>query len=105
MATQAALIADTIVGMKRALRRERDGKTLIFPRSPFFALLFVKQRSIANQNLLGLQSQVQMIPSRSPLIVVTKCMPMRSMLVKVLWDISMVKSSIKRCVMEKLLIS
>ena len=26
MATQAALIADTIVGMKRALRRERDGK-------------------------------------------------------------------------------
>lgn len=25
MATQAALIADTIVGMKRALRRERDG--------------------------------------------------------------------------------
>lgn len=26
MATQAALIADTIIGMKRALRRERDGK-------------------------------------------------------------------------------
>lgn len=26
MATQAALIADTIVGMKRALRRERDGE-------------------------------------------------------------------------------
>ena len=26
MATQAALIADTIVGMKRALRREREGK-------------------------------------------------------------------------------
>lgn len=25
MATQAALIADTIIGMKRALRRERDG--------------------------------------------------------------------------------
>lgn len=36
MATQAALIADTIVGMKRALRRERDGKTLISPRCPFF---------------------------------------------------------------------
>jgi hypothetical protein len=27
MATQAALIADTIIGMKRALRRERDGKS------------------------------------------------------------------------------
>ena len=42
MATQAALIADTIVGMKRALRRERDGETLLFPRCPFFTLLFVK---------------------------------------------------------------
>jgi hypothetical protein len=28
MATQAALIADTIIGMKRALRRERDGMYL-----------------------------------------------------------------------------
>lgn len=27
MATQAALIADTIVGIKRALRREHDGKS------------------------------------------------------------------------------
>lgn len=26
MAAQAALIADTIIGMKRALRREREGK-------------------------------------------------------------------------------
>lgn len=26
MAAQAALIADTIVGMKRALRKEQDGK-------------------------------------------------------------------------------
>lgn len=32
MATQAALIADTIVGMKRALRRERDGE-LLYPIS------------------------------------------------------------------------
>lgn len=30
MATQAALIADTIIGMKRALRRERDGKTFSY---------------------------------------------------------------------------
>ncbi|KAJ5698447.1 hypothetical protein N7462_000452 [Penicillium macrosclerotiorum] len=30
MATQAALIADTIVGMKRALRRERDGESNSF---------------------------------------------------------------------------
>jgi hypothetical protein len=29
MAAQAALIADTITGMKRALRRERDGKLTI----------------------------------------------------------------------------
>lgn len=29
MTTQAALIADTIVGMKRALRRERDGMLIL----------------------------------------------------------------------------
>jgi hypothetical protein len=31
MAAQAALIADTITGMKRALRREREGKYLLDP--------------------------------------------------------------------------
>lgn len=90
MATQAALIADTIVGMKRALRRERDGKG--FP-----VVSFIFTQRIADQILL-VQSQVQTIPSPSLLIVVTKCMPMRNMLVKVLWDISMPKSSTKRCV-------
>jgi hypothetical protein len=29
MAAQAALIADTITGMKRALRREREGEYLV----------------------------------------------------------------------------
>lgn len=38
MATQAALIADTIVGMKRALRRERDGE-LALPVSGGWTLL------------------------------------------------------------------
>lgn len=33
MATQAALIADTIIGMKRALRREHDGKSFYSPQN------------------------------------------------------------------------
>jgi hypothetical protein len=38
MAAQAALIADTIIGMKRALRRETECTYLRFPICPTLAI-------------------------------------------------------------------